>query len=66
MQELTLRELLLFDSMYATSSIIEIESLVEKQPTPAVFFKSLFEFNGTNMVSILTFDSKSIKFLLGD
>ena len=39
---------------------------MELQPTPAIFFKSLFEFNGANIVSVLAFDSKSIKFLLDD
>ena len=34
------------------------------QPTPTVFFKSFLEFDGSNMVSILSFDSRSMNFLL--
>ena len=33
---------------------------------PTVFFKSFLEFNGANLVSILTFDSNSLKALLDD
>ena len=66
MDELTLRELLLCSSMYYTSSINEVSKLVALQPSPTIFFKSLFEFNGSNLVSILAFDSHSIKSLLED
>lgn len=38
--------------------------LVTSQPQPAVFFKSFLELDGTNMVSILSFDSRSMKELL--
>ena len=41
----------------------EILELVEDQPKPHVFYKSFLEFNGTNMVSILAFDSRSTKSL---
>ena len=41
----------------------EILELVEAQPKPHVFYKSFLEFNGTNMVSILSFDSRSTKSL---
>ena len=40
--------------------------LVEDQPKPDLFFKSFLELNGTNMASILSFDSKSMKILLDD
>ena len=36
------------------------------QPKPAIFYHSLLEFDGANMVSMLSFDSKSIKELLDD
>lgn len=45
------------------SSIID---LVNDQPDPQVFYKPLFEFDGANMVSILSFDSRSMKYLLCD
>ena len=41
----------------------EILDLVEAQPKPAVFYKSFLEFNGSNMISILSFDSRSTKSL---
>jgi len=36
------------------------------QPKPAIFFKSLLEFDAANLVSMLSFDSKSIKDLLDE
>ena len=40
--------------------------LVQNQPNPQVFYKSFLEFDGSNMVSILSFDGRSMKYLLGD
>lgn len=40
--------------------------LVMAQPQPAVFYKSFLELDGTNMVSILSFDSRSMKELLDE
>jgi hypothetical protein len=40
--------------------------LIKEQPSPIIFFKSLLEFDGTNMVSLLSFDSKSMMQLLSD
>jgi hypothetical protein len=40
--------------------------LVEDQANPGVFFKSFLELDGANMVSILTFDSRSLRILLDD
>jgi hypothetical protein len=34
------------------------------QPTPFVFYKSFLEFDGANMASILSFDSRSMTHLL--
>lgn len=36
------------------------------QPKPQLFYKSCFELEYQNMVSILSFDSRSIAYLLGD
>jgi hypothetical protein len=36
------------------------------QPKPQVFYKSFLELDGSNMVSILAFDSRSMKALLKD
>ena len=42
----------------------DIIDIVDDQPKPLIFFKSLLELNGTNMTSVLSFDSRSMKFLL--
>ena len=44
----------------------DILDLVESQALPLVFYKSFLELNGSNMVSILSFDSRSLSFLLSD
>ena len=63
---ITLRELLLFNSLYLCKTISAITTLVEAQPNPSVFLRSLLELDGTNMASILSFDSGSMKSLLSD
>lgn len=40
--------------------------LVKCQGSPSVFFKSFLELDGTNMASILSFDSRSIKAILDE
>ena len=64
--EITLRELLLFQSLYVCNTQTDILDLVMDQPKPEVFLKSFLEFDGTNMVSILSFDSRSMGYLLDD
>ena len=44
----------------------DIVDLVNDQPNPKVFYKSFLEFDGANMVSILSFDSRSMQYLLQD
>jgi len=63
--EITLRELLLLQSIYACKTQSEIEMLVRAQPDPKIFFKVFLELNFQNMVAYLAFDSRSIKALLG-
>ena len=64
--EITLRELLLFKSIYYSRTLQQIVDLVRSQPDPQVFYKSFLEFDGSNMASILSFDSRSINYLLSD
>jgi|TARA_B110000305_G_C19429145_1_gene635298 hypothetical protein len=45
------------------SNIVDI---VNDQPNPGVFYKSFLELNVANMTSILSFDSRSMKYLLKD
>lgn len=40
--------------------------MVKDQPDPRVFFKTFLELDGTNMVTILSFDSRSLSVLLND
>ena len=62
----TLRELLLFKSIYYSKTSEAISAIVQQQPKPAVFFKSMMELNGANFCSMLAFDSKSMIYLLSD
>jgi len=62
--QVTLRELLLFNSLYLSKTLAEIVDLVNDQPNPSVFYKSFLEFDGANLCSILSFDSRSMEYLL--
>lgn len=64
--QITLRELLLFKSLFYCVSQSDILKLVMGQADPSVFLKSFLELDGTNMASILSFDSKSMKYILDD
>lgn len=66
LHEITLRELMLFQSLYVCKTLSEIIDIVNDQPNPAVFYKSFFELDASNMVSILSFDSRSMGYLLQD
>ena len=64
--QMSLTEILLLKSFYICSHLIDIVELVRQQPRPLVLYKSCLELNGTNMVSILSFDSRSMSYLLDD
>ena len=64
--KITLRQLLLFLSLYVCKSSNDIIDLVNDQPDPSVFYNSFLELDGGNMVSILSFDSQSLEYLLHD
>ena len=64
--EITLREMMLVQSIYACKSQSEIELLIRDQPTPIIFFKVFFELGVKAMVQYLSFDSRSIKRLLSE
>lgn len=65
-EEPTLRELLILQSLYVCQTQAEIVELIKLQPNPKIFFKTLLELNGSNMTSILAQDSKSMARLLDD
>jgi hypothetical protein len=59
--EITLRELLILQSIHETETGTHKYDLIKMQPDPRFFYKSFLELDGSNMVSILSFDSNSIK-----
>ena len=64
--EVTLRELLIMQSFYLCQTISEIVELIKMQPNPTFFYKTFLELGVSNMVSILAFDSGSMRSLLSD
>lgn len=52
--------------MYVCKTLSEIIDIVNDQPKPEVFYKSFLELDGSNMTSILSFDSRSMAYLLKD
>lgn len=64
--EVTLREILILQSLYLCKSQLEIENLVRMQPNPKFFYKSFLEFDGANLLSMLAFDSGSMEALLNE
>lgn len=66
LKTVTLRQLLLFQSLYVCSTTSKIIDLVNDQPYPVVFYTAFLELDGANMASILSFDSRSMQYLLHD
>jgi len=64
--EPTLRELMLFQSIYAVKTQSDINDLVNNQPDPKVFFKVFLELRHKSMLQYIAFDSRSVKSLLSD
>lgn len=64
--DITLRELLLLQSIQYSVTLTDILQLVKDQPNAAVFYKSFLELDLNNMCSILSFDSRSMKVLLDE
>jgi len=64
--EMTLRELLVFQSIYLSKTNSDIIELIQKQPNPTIFFKSYLEFDCANLISILSFEAEAIGYLLRD
>ena len=62
--KITLPELLLIHSMYLAKTYLDIQTIIRDQPSPKSFYKSFLELGGTNMASILSFDSNSMTYLL--
>lgn len=62
--EPTLRELLLYQSIYAAKKLSDISEIVQDQPNPSIFFKIFLELDLKCMTIHLAFDNRSIKRLL--
>ena len=65
-EQLNLSELMLLQGLFSCSSQGRLATLISEFPNQPVFFKSLLEFDMTNLISILSFDSRSIESLLDD
>jgi len=63
---MSLRDLLMFQSIFSCRQMSDIVNLIEHQPEPVVFYKSFLELEKQNLVSVLSFDSRSIKTLLSE
>lgn len=64
LQTLTLREILIFTSLTKCKNSVDILKVVMDQVFPESFYRSSLDFEGANMISLLTFDSRSMKVLL--
>ena len=62
--EMSVRELMLVQSVFQCDNAMEIVELIDLQPSPAIFFKSFMELDQANLVQIMAFDSKIIRKLL--
>jgi hypothetical protein len=62
--EITLRELMLVQSLYASKTASDVSHLVALQPAPTLFFKVFLELGMKSMVPYLSFDSRSVKSIL--
>ena len=62
--EMTLREILIIQSIYGVKKISDIELLVEDQPNPSLFFKVFLDIGLKCFTVHLAFDNRSIDRLL--
>ena len=63
---MNLRELLLAQSIISCRQQSDIVNLIDYQADPTVFFRSFLEFEKNNLVSILSYDSRSVTKLLSE
>jgi len=63
---LNVNELLMLQSVFHCETSNEILKLVEMQGNPKIFYSAYLELERRNMISILAFDSMSIKSLLSE
>ena len=63
---MSIRELLIIQSVYMCETRNDIIKLVDIQGDPGIFYQSFLELDRRNMVSILAFDSYIIRSLLDE
>ena len=63
---MTLRELLLIQSLYTCRTATQISKLVKYQPNPTIFFKVFLELGLKSLVQYLAFDNRSMRSLLSE
>lgn len=61
---MSLRELMVINSIFMCDSAIEVKNLIEKQPSGQLFQKSFMELDQSNIIQILSFDSRIVQTLL--
>ena len=64
--EITLRELMLLQSLFASKSVSEVERLVKAQPNPRIFLKVFLELGYKSMIPYISFDMRSIANILNE
>lgn len=62
--EITLRELMLIQSLYSCKTASDVSQLVKMQPSPMIFFKVYLELGIKSMIPYLSFDARSLLHLL--
>ena len=63
-EEMSFWELLFLQSLYTTTSAENMGKVIRDQPNTNVFFKPFLELELSNLLTLLSFDNKSIKALL--
>jgi hypothetical protein len=64
--EMNLRELMVIYSIFMCEGALEIVKLIKLQPNPRLFQRSFMELDQSNMIQILSFESRIITCLLED
>lgn len=57
---------MIMQSIYACTTNAMIIDLVNDQPNPTMFYDATFELDGSNMASLLSFDSRTMEYLLNE
>lgn len=52
--KITLRELMLIMSIYASKTFSHVYQIVSDQPNPLIFYKSFLELDAGNIISMLS------------